>query len=397
MELFALIGKVDQILDEERSSPTVEYSRRLVGAKPNDLMGHFADNLNRTAGVFELRDIRSKRPQQVQIDPDKWQFKSVNYSLLCALISRAPEEARPAISSYVLSRLTRDPGCGRSKVPVHPSWNGFVSEYPLIAEFCVRNGLGRDFFRVLSELEPSPGHAVLLRHLEDMVALNFTVLTDQDYLVLDNAITNFGRTAGSRYQVEKHAGTTGGEKVQLYREILESGNGIREECRKARYFYLKGFLLEGFNLEVNQDKVTVESYLKAQGFSDGLIECLNRADQLYQDASDGFDFKSSMAHLRSFMEELHSEGLVKLRIAVPGPKSRKWGKGLDCLREKGVLLKPEEEYAAALFTLLSDTGVHPIFAEKEYARLARNVVIEYALLFLRKLDKLKPKLTKRGR
>jgi len=45
-----------------------------------------------------------------------------------------------------------------------------------------------------------------------------------------------------------------------------------------------------------------------------------------------------------------------------------------------------------LYTLLSDEGVHPIIAEKEYARLARNVVIEYALLFLRKLEKQGAKL-----
>jgi hypothetical protein len=43
---------------------------------------------------------------------------------------------------------------------------------------------------------------------------------------------------------------------------------------------------------------------------------------------------------------------------------------------------------------LSDEGVHPITAEKEYARLARNVVIEYALLFLRRLEKRGPKLMK---
>jgi hypothetical protein len=37
--------------------------------------------------------------------------------------------------------------------------------------------------------------------------------------------------------------------------------------------------------------------------------------------------------------------------------------------------------------LISDEGVHPVVAEHEYARLFRNVVIEYALLFLRKIEK----------
>jgi hypothetical protein len=53
-----------------------------------------------------------------------------------------------------------------------------------------------------------------------------------------------------------------------------------------------------------------------------------------------------------------------------------------------VLSKTEEQFAASLYKLISNEGVHPTIAEREYARLARNVVIEYALLFLRKMDKL---------
>lgn len=37
---------------------------------------------------------------------------------------------------------------------------------------------------------------------------------------------------------------------------------------------------------------------------------------------------------------------------------------------------------------MSDTGVHPLVAEREYARLMRNMSIEYDLLLLTKLDKL---------
>jgi len=36
---------------------------------------------------------------------------------------------------------------------------------------------------------------------------------------------------------------------------------------------------------------------------------------------------------------------------------------------------------------LSDTGVHPLVAEREYARLMRNMSIEYGLLLLTKVDK----------
>jgi hypothetical protein len=36
---------------------------------------------------------------------------------------------------------------------------------------------------------------------------------------------------------------------------------------------------------------------------------------------------------------------------------------------------------------MSDTAVHRLVAEREYARLMRNMSIEYGLLLLTKLDK----------
>lgn len=58
------------------------------------------------------------------------------------------------------------------------------------------------------------------------------------------------------------------------------------------------------------------------------------------------------------------------------------------LRDHGTLSPAEERFAASLFTLISDEGVHPLMGEREHARLSRNVVIEYALLLLYKVEKL---------
>jgi hypothetical protein len=388
MELREAIDKANQILDEERSSPTVEYSLRLEAIKTG---GPFGDAVAALAIVNEsqiLQSIRSQRPRQIENNPRKWEFKSVNYNLLCALLSRVPEDLRPAFLASVLARLASKPGCSKSKGNIQPSWNGLVSEFPLVAEFCVRSGAKEMFFRVLAELRLDYGHALLFRAIEDMVALNFTVLPESDYKRLTTAIISTGYTAREQLKVYKDRGAAGSDEIAFYREVVEATEGIKEECRKAQYLYLKGTLLEGLNLEVNQDKAVVESYLKTQGFSDGLIECLNYADRIYLSASSGFEFKTCMAHLRSFMEKLHSEGLAKFHIASTSPPGREWGRQLNQLQVQGMLTKTEETYVAALYTLLSDEGVHPIIAEKEYARLARNVVVEYALLFLRKLEKL---------
>jgi hypothetical protein len=61
---------------------------------------------------------------------------------------------------------------------------------------------------------------------------------------------------------------------------------------------------------------------------------------------------------------------------------------LTYLRVNDFLSKQEEQFVAGLYVVISDEGIHPLIAKKEYARLARNVVIEYALLFLRKLEQL---------
>jgi hypothetical protein len=390
VELNDAINKANQILEEERSSPTVRYSLRLKEMEPGDVAGQLVTMVAMLKEPEQLQVIRSQRPRQIVEDPQRWAFKSVNYDLLCALHLQLPEDSRQAFLSSVLARLSRPPGCVESKQRTEPSWNRLVSEFPLIAEFCVRNGGKDGFLRMLGQLELFAGHAVLLRQVEDMIALNFTVLAEREYEVLAMAITALGYTARKQYQACRDSGATGAEAAQLWsfwRELTEAADGIKEECRKARYLYLRGALLEGFNLEVNQDKTAVESYLKAQGFSDGLTECLNRADQIYQSASSGFEFKSCMGHLRSFMEKLHSEGTAKLGPMAAGPLDQRWRNGLERLQQEGLLSKAEKGYASALYTLLSDTGVHPIIAEKEYARLARNVVIEYALLFLRKLEK----------
>jgi hypothetical protein len=390
VELREALDKANQILDEERSSPTVRYTSDLEAIKPNDSWGGTVAVLTALTEPQRLQTIRSQRPRQLEEDPRKWRFESVNYNLLHALLLQVAEDSRPAFLAALLARLTSEPGCAQSNWSVQPSWNRLVSEFPLVAEFCVRSGAKGGFFKSLGEAKPTSGLAVLLRHLEDMVALNFNVLTDSDYQLLTKSITALGCKARKQLKVETDAGRKRSDDACLCREIVEAADGIKEECRKARYLYLKGALLEGLNIEVNQDKVAVESYLKAQGFSDALTECLNCADRIYQSASSRFDFKATMGHLRSFMEKLHTEGLAKLQTASAGPTIEKWGAGLEQLQQQGVLTNAEKMFASALYILLSDQGVHPIMAEKEYARLARNVVVEYALLFLRKSERLRP-------
>jgi hypothetical protein len=60
---------------------------------------------------------------------------------------------------------------------------------------------------------------------------------------------------------------------------------IVDQCREARFLYIKQNLSPGMNLEVNQDKIRVSKYLDQFGFSADLVSSLNEADSLYSTAA----------------------------------------------------------------------------------------------------------------
>src|SRR5690242_13580125 len=182
MELRETLSKANQILDEERVSPTVGYD--YVPQTENGV----TQALVAIAGAINLPTMRSQRPRQIVENSTTYRFKSTNYDLLCALLSRLTENDRPAFLSGVALRLVSAPGCVRKPHVFFPGWNNLSSELPLVAEFLVRNHGIAHLIRILWEAERIPGHAPLLRQLEEMIALNYTVFTDSDYETLGSAM-----------------------------------------------------------------------------------------------------------------------------------------------------------------------------------------------------------------
>jgi hypothetical protein len=390
MELLEALSKANQILDEERVSPTVNYD-----CVPQAEQG-FTQAFVAIAGTINLPQMRTQRPRQIIENPTWYRFKSTNYDLLCALLSRLAENDRPAFPSGVAVRLVSAPGCVRKPHVFFPGWNNLSSDLPLVAEFLVRNHGKAHLMRALFEAQLIPGYAPLLRQLEEMIALNYAVFTDSDYETLASAMLSSSARAEAKEKeyrkinaVSVHWPEIGPlSATGLCVEVQAASQAIAEQCRKARYLYLKGSLSEGLNVEVNQDKIAVEQYIQQYGFPHSLIESLNEVERLYLHGTNPLEFKSSMGHLRSFLEKIHSEVMPALHSKFGGQLPQKWGDGLAYLARNQVLSKTEEQFIASLYTLISDEGVHPLVAEKEYARLARNFVIEYALLFLRKIEKL---------
>jgi hypothetical protein len=343
----------------------------------------------------QLGAIRSKRPREIQQNPNKWVLNSANYNLLSSLLSQVDNTQKKSFIQHVLLRLSSPSNCGLARKPTHMSCWGLVSELPLVAEFCVRNGATETLLNILGEANPSPAYLIMLRHLEDMIIVNFTIFRDADYIQLSRSVSNFSYI--TQQQLGQYRADTAtknewaGKAISLrslFYGIIELGTDLLKECEEARYLYVKTLLESGLNLEINQDKATVQTYLSTLGFSTTLSRSLEEAERLYQAGGNEFDLKASMGHLRSFLEGLHSEAFPTLHARFGGELPTRWGEGLKYFSVNKVFSKSEELYVANLYTLISDEGVHPLVAEREYARLFRNVVIEYALLFLRKIEKL---------
>jgi hypothetical protein len=222
-----------------------------------------------------------------------------------------------------------------------------------------------------------------------MIALNFTLFTEEEYTQISRAMPNLQIATEKLNDKPKPANTIeSNTRFYLVREVPELCKSISEECRKAKYLLTKGSLLPGMNLEINQDKRQVQTFLEKLGFPQLLIESLDEAEKLYRTAATPFELKSCLGHLRSFVEQLHIQACIGVRNKFGGTLPSKWGEALKYLLDQQVLTKQEWQFFASLYTLVSDTAVHPLVAEREYARLMRNMSIECGLLLLSKLDKL---------
>jgi hypothetical protein len=394
MEPSEVIGKAAQILDEERIRPTVSYE--VAGLSSGDI----GTMLTAFRVSQDLLTERQQRPRSVHEAPNTFRFRSTNFELLLALFYQTAVTDRAALIASLLTRISDPASVSRARTarPL-PSWNNFVSELPLVAEFCIRMGYKAELLRAIGESKLTQGLVVLLLQLEDTIALNFNLFTDDELAQLATTLSHLRAIAHRKgRQFTRPRGTfTGASKERnpdydslvapIALEIVTPSDGIIEECRQARYWYLKGALQQNANLEINQDKTKVEDYLKRLGFSGPLSQALNVAEQDFRASATPFELKNCLAHLRSFLEELHEQACSPVAAKAGTTAPKKWGKTTEMLRNTEVLSVQEERFAASLYTLISDEGVHPLIAEQEYARLLRNMVIEYGLMFLAKLEK----------
>jgi hypothetical protein len=326
-----------------------------------------------------------------------------NYKLLTAVISQLSKEEQPKFIADLLTHVERGGGrAGRALKYNFPTLEGRASYLPLIGEFCLRLGYVEDLFAALAKVKvPTVATALLLMQLEETIALNFDVFTDSELQKIPEWLAPLRSMAELQTWSSKHQGG----KVEAnphYRqgwqaeadEIVKSVDGITAECRQARYFYLKGALHQPtVNLEVESDKAEVEDYLKKLGFGDDMIKALDAAERDYRADATGFELKNVMGQLRSVLEFIYRDASTAIAAQEGDAAPTNWNNSLMYLLKKKFITEPQDKLVRGLYAVLSDEGAHPILAKAEFARLARNMVIEMSLMFLTVLDGKKIKIT----
>jgi hypothetical protein len=364
-----------------------------------------AQNMKAPVGVdVPLEYQRRQRPRPVTQQPDCYHLESSNFDHLTKLLGQVHQDDRVSFVAAMLAFVPSDKSAHRGDDTTRfPSYKNCTSLLPLVAEFCFRTGYTKELFQSLQELTmPTVGLLILLLQLEETIALNYILFSDAELEEIPKHLALLTHIA--KAQASNHTGTRPGVKKpeQFYRatykavglEMEKAIAGIEEECRKARIYYLSNELQKMPNLEIEQDKKVVEDYLIKLSFGSDLVGALNAAESEYRSATNKFELKNSLSHLRSFLEHLHRETAKSIPKSAGVMVKDGWGDATLFLRTEGVISKQHEASVTSLYTLLSDESVHPLGAAPEYARLLRNVVIEYGVMFLSVLDKRGVNITK---
>jgi hypothetical protein len=228
MEISEATRKASQILNEEQARPTISYFP--------DMGKDLATALTRLPLLQSLTEEHRVRPRIVHESPDEFRFRGTNYELLLALFSQVAASDRPLFVAFLL--------------------NGFKLGFPmsgatpLITEFCIRTGNKEELVRAVQKSPLTLGLTAVLHQLEDTIALNFNLFSDEDLerltTVLEEVRANAYRktyvSIGARGGPTKTNPDYDAKTAPTAKEIVSVCDGVIKECTQARYWYPKGAL-----------------------------------------------------------------------------------------------------------------------------------------------------------
>jgi hypothetical protein len=144
--------------------------------------------------------------------------------------------------------------------------------------------------------------------------------------------------------------------------------------------------------DLNRDIAEVKKRVSAYHFTEDLNEVLDKVEHGLAAGGDRYDQAAMLKHLRTFYEKLHEQVGLKLRAekvpaSVDGADLTKCQQAIDYLERRGVLTDRMKALGRALYGVLSEEGVHSLKADREYVRLCRNMIAEYALVLFFELER----------
>lgn len=148
-------------------------------------------------------------------------------------------------------------------------------------------------------------------------------------------------------------------------------------------------LKESENLEINADQEQVKQTVHRIGLDSSLTSILEYVEQLLQVGDSDFEFAACLDRLRAFYE-----GLVKGLTAIVRSSAATRFRGnegdegacLQYLTDAGILTSSERDLFKRTYGFLSAEGSHSLVAQREQARIAKNILIELAWLLMQRVQ-----------
>ena len=234
MTTYEAEQKVQHILARERKEPTVHYESVPI---PPAIIGTL---FHLTPPHWEFP--RDSRPRKIRQNPEEVNFRSESFDLLAAIYDQLSGQDKPTFNAELAIQMSRT-GCFHRKhgdILRAGTAKQCSSELPVIAEFLVRKDFKPIFFQALSTADVSPGLTLMLMELEDMIAFNFTVLTDDEYGELGRSIDQLEPRIDEFLQRTSSKGTVESNTVHhLKKELPEAISNLKEAIEQARVAHIK--------------------------------------------------------------------------------------------------------------------------------------------------------------
>ncbi len=182
MTLLLAEQQAGRILIRERKEPTVRY--RSLSSVPNGAPTIYS----LTPHQWEFP--RDSRPRKVRQNPEETELKGDNFDLLTSIYDGVPQGLRASFAKHIAMRIGRADSFHHRDGELRSAGTArqCSSELPLLAELLVRKHWKSLFLRALGDAAISPGLTLMLMQLEDMIAFNFALFSDTEYVQLSSVV-----------------------------------------------------------------------------------------------------------------------------------------------------------------------------------------------------------------